>query len=493
MNIAARQPILVRELRQVSRQGRMPWIFGALTVLLALAMASVAAMMASGGASLNTIGAMLYQTFFALGTCVVVVVGATVAANGVASEHEGRTWEALLLSGLSPGAIVTGKFLAAYTQVATYLVAIAPVAALSFLVGGVTVTELVVGLGLLLAVAALAVLFGLATSSLVRSARGALVVTVLTTILVGPFVYGLFMGVGAVGLEIVGAGDDVGPSWLALGIARAPFSLRYVVVLLVDPLLAIVLPAWFFFELTKANVTGHGNDRSSGLRRWFVVATPLLVLGILATVAVETSTRMRGATAAFGLLVVALHLGFTVLVFAGEPLVPARRVLLGGSIGAGIGRTTTVQAVVGTLAIAALTAAGAYVSNPNAREMLGLAGLDAAGFHLFVLGLAGVIAIRSGRPLLARLVTACVTAALVVLPLGVAEIVRAGVGSEGARALGAPSPVYAAMIGRFPTELEQNAGLAFAVGYALAGLVLVVVIRRRSAAARKGGTRHDSR
>ena len=44
--------------------------------------------------------------------------GPTVAANSIASEREGRTWEAVLLTGLTPKDIARGKFLAAYTTIA---------------------------------------------------------------------------------------------------------------------------------------------------------------------------------------------------------------------------------------------------------------------------------------------------------------------------------------------------------------------------------------
>ena len=484
MNIAARQPILVRELRQASRQGRTPWILGVLTLLLTLAMASVAAMMAANDAPLHVIGATLYQTFFALGTCVVVVVGATVAANGVASEHDGHTWEALLLSGLSPGAIAVGKFLSAYTQVATYLVVLAPVLALSFLVGGVTVTEVVVGLGLLLAVAALAVAFGLAMSSLVRSSRGALVATVLTTLVVGPVVYGLFIGAGVLGTGLVGGEIDPGPSWLALGIARAPFGLRYALVFLVDPLLALVLPGWFLFEITKASLTSTGDDRSSGLRRWFVTATLLLVAAALATIALAPSAHARGWVAAVSLVLVALHLGLVALVFAGEPLALSRRVamvwartgatFLRRALGPGIGRAMVVQAVVGSVALATIVGVGDRVVDPATLPRLTLVGLYAGGFHLFVVGLAGTLSVWTCRPTLARIVVIAVVALLVVVPLGVAEIVYASTGSSTARALGALSPAYPATIGHSPADLVLNVGFATAIGYGLIGVALVV-------------------
>ncbi|PMU64969.1 ABC transporter permease, partial [Pseudomonas sp. FW215-L2] len=74
---------------------------------------------------------------------VVTLVGPAVAANSIASEREGKTWEAVLLTGLTPKNIARGKFMAAYTTIAIYIVVLAPVGALSFLFGGVTATDVV--------------------------------------------------------------------------------------------------------------------------------------------------------------------------------------------------------------------------------------------------------------------------------------------------------------------------------------------------------------
>ena len=87
------------------------------------------------------------------------VVGPAVAANSIASEREGRTWEAVLLTGLSPTVIARGKFLAAFTAIAMYIVMLAPVGALPFLFGGVTATEVVLAFAGLFLIALLSVAF----------------------------------------------------------------------------------------------------------------------------------------------------------------------------------------------------------------------------------------------------------------------------------------------------------------------------------------------
>ena len=135
--------IWMREMRQSARLGRTPWILFALSLTISLLMCSIGGIAAASGASPAVIGNILFQVFFSLAYFVVVITGPAIAANGIASEREGRTWEAVLLTGLSPKTIARGKFLAAYTTISLYIVILAPVGALSFLFGGVTATEVV--------------------------------------------------------------------------------------------------------------------------------------------------------------------------------------------------------------------------------------------------------------------------------------------------------------------------------------------------------------
>src|SRR5262249_30303456 len=127
-----------------------------------------------------------------------------------------------------PKEIARGKFMAAYTTIALYIVVLAPVGALSFLFGGVTALEVVVAFLFLFLIAALAVAFGLAVSSLMSSLRGAIVVTLMLAICIGPFLYVTF-GFGA------------------------SFGFEYVLVLFGLPLLLVFVPAWFLYETTISN------------------------------------------------------------------------------------------------------------------------------------------------------------------------------------------------------------------------------------------------
>jgi hypothetical protein len=140
-------PIWIRELRQAARLARTPVILTVFAILMTLLIASIGGIV-SADESPATTGVVLFQVFFSLAYMVVTVVGPAVAANSIASEREGRTWEAVILTGLSPGVIARGKFLAAFTAIGMYIVMLAPVGALPFLFGGVTATETVVAFAL---------------------------------------------------------------------------------------------------------------------------------------------------------------------------------------------------------------------------------------------------------------------------------------------------------------------------------------------------------
>ena len=173
--------------------------------------------------------------------------------------------------GSRPQDIARGKFIAAYTTIALYIVVLAPVGALSFLFGGVTATEVVVAFAFLFLFAALAVAFGLAVSSLMSSLRGAIVVTLMLAICIGPMLY-FDLRLRCV-VRHPQALDATCPRRSRSGCrsrTRArPFGLEYVAA----PRRRcrsslIVVPAWFLYEVTIANLTrrdGRSIDRAQAL------------------------------------------------------------------------------------------------------------------------------------------------------------------------------------------------------------------------------------
>lgn len=492
-------PLWIRELRQSARLGRTPGILMALTVMMTLFITLVGGVVSTSQSPADT-GRVLFQVFFSLAYFVVTLIGPAVAANSIASEREGRTWEAVILTDLSPARIARGKLLASFTSIAMYVVMLAPVGAIPFLFGGVTATEVVIAFGGLLLVALLGVNFGLAISSRMSSLRAALVVTLLLAIpltLTAFLTFGVFLSYAA--HHAWPGVPDGPPIWLPAAYERAPFDLRYLLFLVLLPLLSVVLPAWFLYEATVANLTGVSDDRSTGLKRWFLLAAPALTAA--ATVPVLTASAPDRAIAAMGgIAALFSFLVFSVFLFAGDPIGPSRRVVLrwdrAGAgrllrfLGPGVMRSAALLLAAGVLGLSAVTAVGvqraAWASGPLSTDTnrVALFGGCLLAFHVFVVGLAAFLR--------AHLDAMAARVALFGLLLGVTVgpwIVAAVAGlltdhpGRGALVVAAPSPFYLLVM---LDALDQPSGLSTALAgviaamlWATIGLLLTAAAERR--------------
>jgi ABC-type transport system involved in multi-copper enzyme maturation permease subunit len=316
-------PVWMRELRQAARLQRTPFILATVTGMMTLLICSVGGV-ASATMEPARVGVAIFHTFFSLAFAVVTWVGPAVAANTIAGERSGRTWEALLLTGLSTASIARGKFLSAFTYISLYIVMLAPVGALPFLFGGVTALEVLLAFGFLFLIAALAVAFGLAVSSKFNSPATAIIVTLLGALPVSMLVYGA-CGVGlSFAAHDLWSGVPGGPPvWLPGAYQRADFGLPYIAFLVLLPLLLTTLPAWLFYEITVANMAAPSDDRSTRLRVWFLVSAPALTLAAIVVNRATHSVAWVHATASLLWLFACI----SAFLFAGEPLGPSVRVL----------------------------------------------------------------------------------------------------------------------------------------------------------------------
>ncbi len=517
--------IWMREMRQSARLGRTPWVLFALSLTVSLLMCSIGGIAATDTTSPASLGGALFQTFFSIGVFVVMIIGPTVAANSIASEREGRTWEAVLLTGLSPKDIARGKFVAAYTSIAMHIVVLAPVGALPFLFGGVTPVEVIVAFVFLFVFAALAVAFGLAVSSLMSSLRGAIVVTLILAICVGPILYSVFGFGASFGIHKLWSDVPEGfPIWLPLAYTRAPFGIEYLLLLVAVPLLLILVPSWFLYEVTVANLTGETDDRSSGLKRWFFACTPLVVLAcaLPGAVAIDDAERMRWSVT--GESAFAAYAGFCALLFAFDPAGPSRRVLvhwrrmnagvLRRFFGPGLPKTASLvvfMGFVGLLAIAAIDLALLYIQpvaapatssawtylspyTPTRNDRLAqifVFAAYAAPYFVFTVGIVAYFRSRGHTPWIARLIGGAILFLAAAAPWVVAAIggVVTSTHDDTWLVVAAPSPFFAyAMVSKFDhpgtddTPIVQ-AGLACTLMWGLLGLIFLVLAGRKCARA----------
>lgn len=492
-------PIWIRELRQATRLVRTPVILSVACVLMTLLIASIGGLV-SAEQSPATTGVVLFQVFFSVAYFVVTVVGPAVAANSIASEREGRTWEAVILTGLSPGTIARGKFLAAFTAIGMYIVMLAPVGALPFLFGGVTAVETVVAFAFLFLVALLSVAFGLAISSKMASLRAAIVVTLLLIFPITSFAFGTF-GVGlsyAAHHAWPGVPESL-PIWLPIAYERAPLDVSYLVFLLVLPVTAVVLPAWFLYEVTIANLTSMTDDRSTGIKRWFLVAAPVLTIAAFVPVfAVNASDRMP--TVCAGVTALLFFFSFCVFLFQGDPIGPSRRVTAAWDevragafrrfLGPGVMRSAYLVLAGGVGSLIVLTAISSVTMRAATTEdqisALVFFGY-AVGFLIFTAGLGAFLRARTASSMGARVILFTLLFAISVGPWIVAAIAGlvADSSSNEAFIIAAPSPFYALMM---VSAIEHGRDQALVVGgfvavfiWACLGILFLALARARCA------------
>jgi ABC-type transport system involved in multi-copper enzyme maturation permease subunit len=492
--LADPNPVWIREMKQSARLTRTPFILMGITLLMVLIIGTVGGVM-STTSDPALIGTVIFHTFFSLAFLVVALAGPAVAANSIASEREGRTWEALQLTGLPPAVIARGKFLAAYTSVALYVVMVAPVGAMAFLFGGVTALETIAAFVWLFILAGLSVAFGLAISSKMQSLRGAILVTLFVALMVVPQVY-LVGGVGGSFLahSVWPLLPEGPPVWLPVAYARAPLDLRYVGLLVLAPLAAVILPAWFLYEVTVANLTSITEDRSTGLRRWFLVASLLLSAGG-GVVILSAPSRERAAVALVAHCVYFAFLAVSVFVFQGEPIGPSRRVELDWErrkagawarvLGPGVmpaARVMLVSGLFGVLSLVAATLAGLLLAKARGGEVLALLLVAVYGFcfFLFLVGFAAWLRARTSGPALSRVILGVALFFAAAGPWVLAALVGSIARGSSVRdvLIAAPSPLFAVVAIdelRRTTSPESivAAALLCAVAWALLGLGLL--------------------
>jgi ABC-2 type transport system permease protein len=195
-------PVLERELRQRLR-GRAAWVSLTLyLVVLGLLLRLVYDVVASsqdlffGGefARASAAGRSIFHwlLFVMLGLICFIVPGLT--AGAVAGERERQTLVPLQITLLSARSIVVGKLLASLAFVVLLVLAALPFLSVSFLLGGVSVAEVLKGTAMVLVAAVAIAAVALACSSLVRRTQTA---TVTAYGLVGVLVVGTVVVYGA--------------------------------------------------------------------------------------------------------------------------------------------------------------------------------------------------------------------------------------------------------------------------------------------------------
>ena len=121
-------PLVRKELLAVLRAPLYVRAIVVALVLLGLVVVSVA-LNAAESSNPTEAGRVLFQVFFGGAFLAMALVGPAFGATAIVQEREGRTLDALLLTGLRPGRIVAGKLAAVFVAMAFILVVSVPLLA----------------------------------------------------------------------------------------------------------------------------------------------------------------------------------------------------------------------------------------------------------------------------------------------------------------------------------------------------------------------------
>lgn len=201
MNFLA-NPVLARELRGRIRGNRALIILviyltitAGITLLVYAAVASSFASGLSDPEAGRGIGKAIFITVMTATLIQVCVITPSLTAGTISGEKERQTYDLLITTLLSPLQIALGKLASALAFAVLLILASLPLAGLSFLFGGVSGTELLIGLLGLLVTAICYATIGLFWSTVMRSTLAATVMaqgSVILVLLVIPFFFVIF-------------------------------------------------------------------------------------------------------------------------------------------------------------------------------------------------------------------------------------------------------------------------------------------------------------
>lgn len=197
-------PIVKKDFHVTVRSMRMSWgLFAyeaALTVAFLLALLII---QGRGGyvSSSNVYSSLVYlfPVVAVVQTCVVALYVPIITASSISGEKERQTFDIMLTTCMSPFSIVFGKVISAVLRILFYVAASLPIMALSFVVGGLSWSNLFYYLLALILFSVFAGSVGILASSFCRKSVGAVLLSfgiyvVIFFITFVPFIYRLALG-----------------------------------------------------------------------------------------------------------------------------------------------------------------------------------------------------------------------------------------------------------------------------------------------------------
>jgi len=505
--------VLARELERAIRTGRPLVLLLPIAPIVAVVTLGAVAVRGMIGA-MGSPGAVAYQIFFSLAYFVSTLVMPALAAFDFASEREMGTWDALVMTALDVREIVRGKFWMNQALALALVLMLAPISFICPLLDGATVGEVGVALFFLGLVATLATAYGCVVGAWARSSGWAVVAAVGSWAVGAPLLFG---GAGiALSMLAHGTWPAVPPNtpvWLPLAFARAPLNGTYVLLLLAMPSALAALGLWLFYLLTLAGLQNDAEDRTTGLKCWYLAALPPMIAiaavpGFMTRGVARLGAWLGGLGGIFGFLL------FATFMLAGDAWEPSPTVerrweqeragWLSRMLGPGLVQTLMLVLVSGLLSTAMFSLVGAAaLSTPGTRGLpappavaLLLCGETWGAFYAFIVGFLLWARARSESVRSARLVSLFVAALAATAPFLLLGGARLGIASRAhdLLLLASASPLYALVVVRSILEGEPHlamvTSIACSLGWVLLGVTLfafgarratrIVAVRRRA-------------
>ncbi|MEM7516912.1 MAG: hypothetical protein AAF368_08320 [Planctomycetota bacterium] len=294
-------PILVREVRQGLRSNGFRNLFWLTLVLATCSCGFTMAMHGIEGTTVSngrgflgwTMGLMRLATGFFV---------PFVAFQSVSSEWEDRTRDMLQLSGLGSWAIVRGKLVAALMQALLFYCAFLPFLALAFLMRGVDLQEIIVGLNASLASCLVSTTFGIFLASLgrTRTLRVFLFALLAVVLLFWGGTSGVFLS--SLGRTTTVSLESIGIPWVMASVpvsygitfARNRFAHEYenqsTPLRVLTTVLLFAIPLFVLFLAWTSSVTGVIDEGLFG-----TLLTGLIAISLLFASEGETMSRRVAA------------------------------------------------------------------------------------------------------------------------------------------------------------------------------------------------------
>ncbi len=311
-------PILLKELRATLRRPRYARFLYLSTGILAVIVVLTGATMSVGDTP-ATVGKVLFHLFFALAVIIISLVAPAAAASTVVGEKEAKTFESLILTGMSARRIILGKMSAVMATFGLAMVAFTPVVGVAFLFGGVSPGQVLWAFVGVLLFLSLAVSFGVSISTRMPSARTAMAVT---AVLFQPaaMMFGSTVWASAAVARPWGLSNDPGPFWWAEVLSGHFFKLEVFLFLFLIPVIQTAFVVSFFLLAAISGLKAPASDRSSPFKVWaFALVLWHAILSVVALDAAASDVQDMGFGLQFGVMMTSVFLG---LLLANEPPLP---------------------------------------------------------------------------------------------------------------------------------------------------------------------------